>query len=131
MSPATAKNEAVTESMSYSAESPSKKPRIVAEANELPDHDTSRIAYRNSEGQEEDAGEEDSEEDDDSDGDSSASIEDEEISSLLWPTRNGVKHDDPQEQMQALVQDMMRMREENANLLEQHIERLNKRKASS
>ena len=74
----------------------------------------------------------DSEDDDGSNSDSddsSASIEDEELSGLLWPTRDGVKHADPQEQMQALVQDMMAMREENAELLEQHVERLKKRKA--
>ena len=65
---------------------------------------------------------------DDSDDDSD-SIEEEELSGLLWPTRDGVKHADPQEQMQALVQDMMAMREENANLMEQHVEGLKKRKA--
>jgi hypothetical protein len=55
---------------------------------------------------------------------SSSDMDEAELSGMLWPTRDGTKHDDPQLQMQALLHDMHAMREENA----QHVERLNKRK---
>ena len=63
--------------------------------------------------------------DEDNDNSSSSSIAEEELSSLLWPTRSGVKHEDPQMQMQALLEDMHAMKQENINL-----QRLNKRKLS-
>ena len=80
--------------------------------------------------EEESGTENESENDSDGDSDDSESIDDQEFSSLLWPTRDGVKHPDPQQQMQNLMQDMLAMRQENAQLLEEHAERLRKRKSS-
>lgn len=130
------------------ASSPSKKARLVV-SDESPkdektegiesDHENEKhISDREvpegedvSDGHERGSENEDESNESSSDGDSedSASISDEEFSSLLWPTRDGVKSSDPQEQMQNLMEDMLAMRQENARLLEEHSERLKKRKA--
>ena len=89
------------------------------------EHEDDEDGNQHDEGSSEEESEDDN--DDDDSESSEDSIDEEEFSSLLWPTRDGVKHPDPQQQMQNLMQDMLAMRQENADLL---VQAASKRKAS-
>lgn len=137
-------NETAAVESSSGEGSPLKKPRVENEGSEEeanPNTDEQKQEEEESSGSSQEEEEDDVDEgsgggnddeeasDDDSDDDSDeCSIEDEELSSMLWPTRDGVKHPDPQQQMQNLMQDMLAMRQENAQLLTEAVK--NKRKAS-